>query len=225
MKVYYEIMPAKNALKTYVENSYYHLYNRGVNKGIIFVDEEDYKTFLFYLKIYLSPINLQGESLKVAPSHTLKNYSERVKLHAYCLMPNHFHLLVFQKNPEDINFFMRSLASKYSMYFNHKHKRVGPLFQGVYKGVLIDSEEQLLYLTKYIHRNPLGILPSGRVLEGYKYSSYGNYLNLFNQDWVNKEDILGLFSKTEGAESYKTFVEETDERDLPTIKSVLIEEI
>ncbi|KKU87062.1 MAG: hypothetical protein UY17_C0031G0005, partial [Candidatus Beckwithbacteria bacterium GW2011_GWC2_47_9] len=60
---------------------------------------------------------------------------------------------------------------------------------------------------------------------GYKYSSYGNYLNLFNQDWVNKEDILGLFSKTEGAESYKTFVEETDERDLPTIKSVLIEEI
>lgn len=209
-------MPAKNALKEYHENGYYHLYNRGVNKGKIFTDEHDYKMFLFYLKIYLSPPNLQGEYLKVAPSHKLKNYSEAIKLNAYCLMPNHFHLLVWQKETYDINFFMRSLSSKYAMYYNHKYKRVGSLFQGVYKAVLVESEQQWLYLTKYIHRNPLDILPSGTLLEGYKYSSYGNYLNKFSQSWVHK---------IETGKDYRDFVEETDERDLLTIKSLLLEEI
>lgn len=209
-------MPAKNALKTYAESSYYHIYNRGVNKGLIFPDNHDYKTFLFYLKIYLSPAKLQGEYLKVPPSHKLKNYSDQIKLFAYCLMPNHFHLLIRQANAYDINFFMRSLTSKYAMYFNRKYKRVGPLFQGVYKAVLVESEQQLLYLTKYIHRNPIDILPSGRVLEGYKYSTYGNYLNLFNQGWINKIDI---------GKDYKDFVEESDEGDSLTIKSLLIEEI
>lgn len=140
-------------------------------------------------------------------------------------MGNHFHLLVFQKEPDGINFFMRSLATKYSMYFNRKYKRVGTIFQGAYKAVLVESEEQLIYLSKYIHRNSIEILPTGFHLEGYKYSSYGNYLGLFNQVWVYKDDILGLFSQTNQSNSYQNFVEEADERDLPTIKNLLIEEI
>ncbi|OGD60327.1 hypothetical protein A3I57_00365 [Candidatus Beckwithbacteria bacterium RIFCSPLOWO2_02_FULL_47_23] len=218
-------MPSKNTIKVYVEQSYYHIYNRGINKDKIFLDDQDYKTFLSYLKFYLSFPNLQGDSSQVAPSKQLKNYAGQVRLIAYCLMPNHYHLMVWQNEADRINFFMRSLATKYSRYFNRKYKRLGPVFQSVYKAVLVESESQLLYLSKYIHRNPIEVLPARSLLVGYKYSSYGNYLNLFYQDWVNKEDILGLFSKTEGAESYKTFVEETDERDLPTIKSVLIEEI
>lgn len=79
-------------------------------------------------------------------------------------MPNHFHLLVWQKDPEGINYFMRSLTVKYAMYFNRKYKRIGPLFQGVYKAVAIENEPQLVYLSKYIHRNPIE-LTSGRVPE------------------------------------------------------------
>jgi len=129
-------------------------------------------------------------------------------------MPNHFHLFVFQKNPDTMANFLRSLMTKYSMYFNKKYKRVGHVFQGRYKAVRVESETQC---------NPLEILPTGTVLEGYKYSSYPNYLNLFNQTWVDKTDIMSYFSKINSQESYKRFVEETDERDLPLIKDITLD--
>lgn len=217
-------MPAKNAIKEYHESGYYHLYNRGVNKKLIFLDDQDYKNFLYYLKVYLCSEELQVEYLKLYPSRKLKNYCNRLKLLAYCLMPNHFHLLVWQKDAEAINYFMRSLTVKYAMYFNKKYKRIGPLFQGVYKAVRVTSEPQLIYLSKYIHRNPIK-LTSGRVLEVYKYSSYQNYVGLFNQEWVKREEILDFFSQTHYSNSYKNFVEEMDERDLLMVKDLTIEEI
>ena len=217
-------MPAKNALKEYHENSYYHLYNRGVNKGLIFSDDQDYKIFLYYLKLYLCSEALQVEYLKLYPSRKLKNYCNRLKLLVYCLMPNHFHLLVWQRDPDTINFFMRSLTVKYAMYFNKKYKRVGPLFQGVYKAVQVENEPQLIYLSKYIHRNPIA-LTSGRVLEVYRYSSYQNYLGMFDQEWLKRNEILDYFSKTKLSNSYRAFVEETDERDLPMVKMLTLEEI
>src|SRR3989344_5278912 len=217
-------MPAKNAIKEYHENGYYHLYNRGVNKGLIFSEDQDYKIFLYYLKLYLCSEELQVEYLKLYPSRKLKNYCHRLKLLAYCLMPNHFHLLIWQKEPDVINHFMRSLTVKYAMYFNKKNQRIGPLFQGVYKAVLVENEPQLVYLSKYIHRNSIK-LTSGRVLEVYKYSSYQNYLGMFDQEWVSREEILNLFSQSKFSHSYKAFVEETDERDLFMVKDVVIEEI
>ena len=119
--------------------------------------------------------------------------------------------------------FIRSLGTKYSMYFNKKYKRVGHLFQGRYKAVNIANENQFIYLSKYIHRNPLDILPTGTVLEGYKFSSYPHYLGRFNQSWVNKEDILSYFSNQSSSESYKKFVEEIDEKDLFMIKNELLD--
>lgn len=218
-------MPQRNTLKTYIEQSYYHIYNRGVNKERIFLDEKDYKVFLSYLKLYLLLPNLQRDSLKVAPSRHLKNFNEQVKLIAYCLMPNHYHLLIWQKEADRINFFMRSLATKYARYFNRKYKRTGPVFESAYKAVLVESEKQLIYLTKYIHRNPIEFLPTKRLFVGYKYSSYSNYLGKFNQSWVEKENILSLFSKNNKHNSYESFVEEIDERDLPTIKNIVLEEV
>jgi len=141
----------------------------------------------------------------------LKNYSEEVDLISYCLMPNHFHLLVYQSEKFSINYFMRSLATKYSMFFNKKYERVGCVFQGVYKGVRVDSEEQLVYLSKYIHRNPVEILPAGRVLVGFKYSSYPNYLGLINQIWVKPKAVLSYFTRENKIISYQNFVEEVGE--------------
>jgi len=225
LKVYIKSVPAKNIVKEFAPDSYYHIYNRGVAKQKIFLDDQDYKTFLSYFKLYLTLPdlqNLQGPTLKVPPSRILKNFYEEIKLLAYCLLPNHFHLFVFQKDMKGITNFMRSLITKYSTYFNKKYKRVGPVFQGNYKAVMIKTENQFVYLSKYIHRNPLP-LPTRLDLEGYKYSSYINYLGLINQTWLDTSEILSYFSKFSSEETYKKFVEEVDETDLIRIKDLMLD--
>ncbi|MFH1243985.1 MAG: transposase [bacterium] len=211
-------MPAKNIVKEYEPGGYYHVYNRGVEKRDIFQDEADYKKFIAFLRFYLTEPNLQGRTLKdeqgktIPPSRANSNFIDEVVLQAYCLMPNHLHLLIRQVNERSMADFMHSLMTKYVMYFNKKYKRVGTLFQGKYKTVHILSEEQYIYITKYIHRNPLPENPTGSDLEGlkdYKYSSYGNYLKLFSQSWVKTEDILSYFSRTNPRNTYQSFVEET----------------
>lgn len=219
MKCYTNIMPAKNSIKEYASESFYHLYNRGVAKQNIFLDDQDYKVFLSYLKTYLcAPAQTEAE----APSRKLKNFFSLIKLLAYCLMPNHFHLLIWQKEIDGISSFMHSLLTKYSLYFNRKYQRVGPVFQGKLKGVTVQTENQFLYLSKYIHRNPLD-LTSRPGLEVYSYSSYRNYLGVINQTWVDTSDILSYFSKSRLGNSYKAFVEELDERDIPTIKDIMLD--
>lgn len=215
-------MPPKNSLKTYIDDSYYHIYNRGVAKSPIFLDHDDYISFLADLKFYLSPIpkHFKGLSLKVIkdektyiyfPSQQPKNHAGKIKLVAYSLMPNHFHLCIRQTDKVSMTNFMRSLATKYSMYFNKKYERVGALFQGVYKAVLINDEQQFLYLTKYIHRNPLDLLGNDPTkLSDYSYSSYSNYLGIIHQNWIHKDNVLTYFSKSNPHNSYKKFVEESE---------------
>ncbi len=219
-------MPAKHVVKVYKKNSYYHIFNRGVAKNKIYLDEQDYKHFLFYLKLYLidkhPEADLQGRTLKVSPSRIPNNFTDTIKLHAYCLMPNHYHLLLYQTEKYLIRDFMRSFGTKYSMYFNRKYKRVGPVFQGKYKGVLVDTQDQLFYLTKYIHTNPLGILPSGSDLEGYKYSSYGNYLGRFSQNWLDHKKILSTFTSNNKQISYKRYVEDLED-DYDEISDILLD--
>lgn len=200
-------MPAKNVVKVYDENGYYHIYNRGVEKRDIFLDSQDYLVFLSYLKSYLS----LTVDPKISPSRKLKNYSESVDLLSYCLMPNHFHLLIRQYRRTGIVDFTRSLLTRYSIFFNKKYDRVGGLFQGAYKAVSIVSEEQLVYLSRYIHRNPF---PSRCDLEGlvnYPYSSLPNYLAKFRQPWVKHEEISQLFSETLENLTYRSFVFDGEE--------------
>lgn len=212
-------MPAKNSVKEYEEGGYYHIYNRGVEKRNIFLDEGDYKNFLGILKMYLVEPNLQGLTLQVdgglksmPPSKRPINYATEISLICYCLMPNHFHLMVRQNSDRSIAHFLQTIMTKYVVYFNKKYKRQGGLFQGRYKAVRITSEDQFIYITKYIHRNPIDLMPARSDLAGlaeYKYSSYGNYLRLFKQSWVKTEDILSYFSKTNPRSTYQAFVEET----------------
>jgi len=223
-------VPSKNSVKEYVAGGYYHIYNRGVNKRIIFKDQKDYSTFLSYLKTYLTPpptADLQGLTLQVSPSKIPNNYFQEIELLAYCLMPNHFHLLVKQNSEHAISQFTKSITMKYVQYFNAKHKRVGPLFQGRYKAIHVENEYYLTYLSKYIHRNPLD-LPVFRKnklkkLESYKYSSYPNYLKLFNQSWINTKDILDLFSSTKTSNTYQNFVDISEGDDITLIKSVTLD--
>lgn len=227
-------MPSKNEEKIYVENGYYHLYNRGVEKRIIFLDQQDYSVFLSYLKTYLSSKNQDKLTKQLATTTDLKekdkilkqlrlnNFHNSLKLIAYTLMPNHFHLLIRQTDANTINKFMNSLITRYSMYFNKKYKRIGPLFQGTYKAVLVETEEQLLYLTYYIHHQ--GIFFKREYLSEPRPSSYSNYLGKISQKWIKPEEILSFFSKSQKTPlSYKAFVEGFKEEDTEIISDLILD--
>lgn len=214
-------MPAKNKIKDYFPNGYYHVYNRGVEKRTIFVDNQDEAVFLSYLKEYLTPKdadnlasivrNTNSSSKEKAEAIKLlrmNNFTDEIDLLAYCLMPNHFHMLIKQESERGMEKFIRSLATRYVQYFNHRHEnRVGGLFQDTYKAVLVESEEQLLHLSRYIHRNPI---QKGLTLkECSRPSSYLNYLAKVKQEWVKPEDVLSYFAKS-GTNSYEKFVESTE---------------
>lgn len=226
-------MPSKNSTKQYVTGGYYHVYNRGVDKRTIFEDEQDYGVFLSYLKEYLLEKNEKRlkeefsrpnvsykEKDKISKTLRLNNFNGEITLLAYCLMPNHFHFLIKQNKADSIDRFMNSLATRYTMYFNRKYKRVGPLYQGVYKAVLVEIEEQWLYLSKYIHKQDLA---SQGVALRTQPSSYPEYVGLRNTAWVQSGEILRCFSKTQPNLSYKHFVQGND--GLEIVKNLVIEEI
>lgn len=229
-------MPAKNIIKTYVSEGIYHIYNRGINKGNIFLDDQDYKIFLSYLKSYLTPkdktklLALIGnpstpyiEKNKALRELTLENFYGRIELLAYCLMPNHFHLLVKQKGEREIVSWMRALMTRYTSYSNRRHNRLGPLLQGDYRGVLVGDDEQFVYLTRYIHRNPLSLKRSD--LYGQP-SSYLNYLGRLQQEWVKPKMALANFGQ-KGFSSYQSFVEsngvDLEEKEVNLLKKTAID--
>jgi len=203
-------MPAKNAIKFYIPNSIYHIYNRGVNKDLIFKDEQDYKVFLNYLKECLSPVE-DGSRFQV---RNLKSFYTEIELLAFCLMPNHVHLLIKQKDKNSIKKFTKSLFTRYSMYFNKKYKREGPLFQGKYKAVNVMNKDYLLDISRYIHKNPLKFIKNLTDT----YSSYAHYMGTINLSWVNKDIVLEYFKEStfmqyNNIKTYKYFVEEFKYRD------------
>ena len=231
-------MPARNSIKQYVENSYYHIYNRGVEKRRIFLEEQDYRVFLSYLKEYLSFRDQKTLSKKLADYSIsykeresilrilhLNNFYDEMTLMAYCLMPNHFHFFVKQRNALSIDKFMNSLCTRYTMYYNKKYKRDGALYQGVYKAVYIENDEQFIYLSKYIHKQSfIHLATKGDALGGWEQpSSYPEYLGKRKTEWIHPEEILSYFSKTNPKLTYKSFVEEKDVFSI--IQNKVLEEI
>ncbi len=213
-------MPAKNSIKLYAENGYYHIYNRGVAKTDIFLNQQDYGVFLSYLKEYLSPPKpLTPKDLSAGrQNYLLNNYHDQVRLLAFCLMPNHFHLLVNQRESHTIESLMRSLSIRFSSYFNKKYARVGHLFQSVYKAILIQSDDYLLWLSRYIHRNPIELLSPGQKLSDYPYSSYRSYLGFSSTRWLDTNEIKAR------TRDYTSFVEENTNHPPENFPEVILEE-
>lgn len=219
-------MPARNSIKQYYENGYYHIYNRGVEKRKIFLDQQDYSVFLSYLKEYLLPKDEKGlherlgepnlsprERDKIIKTLRLNNFSNEITLLAYCLMPNHFHFFIKQKSSGSIDKFINSIGTRYTMYFNKKYDRVGSLYQGVYKAVQITEEAQFIYLSKYIHKQALlSSRLQGEALEAQP-SSYKDYLGEKSAHWVFSQEVLSYFSKSNPTLSYQAFVMESQTED------------
>lgn len=174
---------------------FYHVYNRGHNKQTIFHDARDCRRYLARL----------GEYLTKHP----------VTLLAYCLMPNHIHLLLRQDGEEPIDRFIHRLHTAYTMYFNKKYEKVGAVFQGRFKAKLVDTEEYLLHVSRYIHINPVELIHAqGRALSvelaAYPWSSYGEYLESRGKHLSDSMLVLSYFSKLprEGRMTYRSFVDE-----------------
>src|ERR1043166_5683188 len=125
-------MASRNLEKIYLEESVYHIYNRGINKRRIFLEDVDYAVFLNLLKRYLDK-----EPTKDRKGREYEWLHNRIELLAFCLMPNHFHLLLYQKDPEAMTRLLRGVCTSYTGYFNKKYKRMGPLFQDRFKASLI----------------------------------------------------------------------------------------
>lgn len=185
-----------------VTDEYYHVYNRGVNKLPVFAGAQDYKRFIRSMVYY----QLEGPKpsfSQFSPLSQKLDWSKKiVEIVAFCLMPNHFHFLLKQNRDNGITEFLGKFSNSYTKYFNIKHGRVGPIFQGEFKSVLVESNEQLLHLSRYTHINP-SVSGITKDLESYAWSSYPAYLGLTSNHICSKEIILNQFKSPEG---YKQFV-------------------
>lgn len=207
-----------------VNDSFYHVFNRGVEKRIIFLEEQDFRRFIRTLIYY----QLSGPKPPYSERDRLLNQDfannpKIVEVVCYCLMPNHFHLVLRQLRDGGISEFLRKVINSYTKYFNTKYKRVGPLFQGVFKTVLIEDDFQLIHLSRYIHLNPYvsKLVP---VTQEYPYSSYHNFIGLEHDPLCLKDYVLHHFRD---GDDYKEFVEGYQDyaMELEFMKHILLEDI
>lgn len=189
-------MPSRNTDKVYVSDNFYHIYNRGVNKERIFNDEQDYRIFLNLLKRYLDEVQTSDEKGRV-----YKNLHDGLELVAYCLMPNHFHMLMYLHDTSAITSLMQGMTTAYSMYYNKKYGRVGHLFQGRFKAVMIDNDAYLQHISRYIHLNPVSY-------KTWPYTSLPYYLGSQSAGWIKPDRIMELFDTTE---EYAQFVDDYED--------------
>lgn len=169
--------------------NFYHIYNRGVEKRDIFLEEKDYYRFLDSLYLFNDENPFTG-------GRSSENREKIVEILAYCLLPNHFHLILTPVKEGGIVKFMRKLLTGYAMYFNEKYKRTGILFEGRYKAKIIENDTYFCHLTRYIHLNPLKLIfpeweekgindwkKAISFLRDYRWSSLQFYLN--NKNFLN----------------------------------------
>lgn len=182
----------------------YHIFNRGVNKQKIFFSEEDYHRFLQVAAHYLTN--------KKQFSHTKKPHSDtvseinridpKVEILTYCLMPNHFHILVKQLSDNGITWYLQHISNSYSHYVHAKYKRTDPLFEGPFKNILIETDEQLTHVSRYIHLNPI-VSGLTKNLNDYLWSSYSSYTSDEKDPMCMVKSILSYFKDKK---EYRQFV-------------------
>lgn len=207
---------------SFAPGEFYHIYNRGTEKRDIFTSHADYGRFLALLyfanQTDAADLKLQGSTL----SETIEERAgiPLVEIAAYCLMPNHFHLLIRELEEGGISKFMQKLTTGYTMYFNKRHERSGSLFQGKFKATHVSDDRYLRYLISYIHLNPVKLIEpkwketriadkerAERYLEAYASSSYLDYLGKERPERMilSREALPEYFSS---GIDFKTFVTE-----------------
>lgn len=192
-------------LRIEYEGAFYHIISRGNQRDIIFFEDSDFMKFIEILK------------------RTKERYN--YILHAYCLMSNHYHLLI-ETPKANLNRLMQNINTSYVVFVNRKYRRSGHLFQGRYKAIVVDKDNYLLSLSKYIHLNPVkaGIVTFP---EEYRWSSYREYIGYVHTGIVDINNTLAYFSKKlkTAMMEYKKFVDcvNKDEKDpLKDVKACIV---
>lgn len=201
---------------SFVEHEYYHIYNRGNSKQKIFHDKEDGNRFVGLFYACNQKGNFKSDNLKKDEGlYNTLIQDQLVAIGAYCLMPNHFHILITQIEDGGISKFMQKVNTAYVMYYNKKYARTGSLFEGKFKAEHASTDRYLKYLFSYIHLNPVGLINSTwkekriqnkqtvlNYLNTYPYSSFLDYTNIkrvqnkildtkkFPNYFLNKKDFL-----------------------------------
>lgn len=213
-----------------VNDRYYHIFSRSIAQFKIFNNNEDYLRILHILDLYryidfnykyshFDELTIEHQQAIIADLR--KDNYVLVEIVAYCLMSTHLHLLLKQIADKGITKYLAKVLNSYSRYFNIKHKRIGPLWAGRFKSVLVSSDEQLLHLTRYIHLNPTS---AGLVdkLNAWEFSSYYEYIDsdIEREKICSFSDILTLSPK-----KYKKFVEsiKSYQKELSLIKNILLD--
>jgi len=219
--------------KTILANDqFYHIFNRGVEKRDIFTDKREYKRALGTLKYYqyrnlaikFSKFLVQTpQNQEKILTQIVKPGNKLVDIVSFCLMPNHFHFLIKQLSDNGISTFIANFTNSYTKYFNTKHDWNGSLIQGPFKSVYIESNEQLIHLSRYIHLNPVtSYIIKEKGLESYPWSSLKEYLES-EEAFCQKEIITKQFHSVN---DYKNFVFDqiSYSQELDKIKHLIIEE-
>ncbi|MFA5744847.1 MAG: transposase [Candidatus Paceibacterota bacterium] len=197
-------------------DEHYHIYNRGTHKRIIFHDTADYVRFLFLILFLQSPIGFGQVSRPV--HHFVKHrvfdidveevsqiiHDRYVELIAFCLMPNHFHLILRETQENGIAKYMQRVLNGYTKYYNTKYEVSGHLFQGPYRAIHVENNDQLLYLSTYIHRNIRELSQWKNKEQKYEWSSYQDYIGENRWDKLLSTELIQEQFKT--ASEYETFV-------------------
>jgi len=211
----------------------YHLFNRGVERRPIFFTVRDRERFVSLIEYYRFSQVTKSYShyLKLslpdqaAYRQILVKKPTNVDVLAYCLMPNHFHIAVKQNIEHGIHLFLSNIANGYTKYLNTKRKRVGPLYQGPFKAVLVETDEQLTHLSRYIHLNPVisGVI-SLKTLDTYPWSSFPDYLGYTHKTFVKLQPVRGYFKNIQ---SYREFVYDQVEfaKEREKVKHLTLEEV
>lgn len=212
----YRIVPFEN-------DYFYHIFNRGVEKRITFADDRDYQRFtnILYYYQFAGP----KPSFSQHKRFPLINFDQNeriVEILSYCLMPNHFHILLKQTHDNGVHEFARKVLNSYTKYFNTRHNRIGPLFQGQFKAVFVEADEQLIHLSRYIHLNPF-VSELTKNWEGYKYSSIRE-LKKHGLKICLTNPLLDFFKSTA---DYLAFVRDNQDYglELARIKHLVIEDL
>jgi len=187
--------------KKFAAGTIVHIYNRGNNREKIFHNEQDYKAFVFRIGLALGfegkELNHQLSSQPYSRIRITGTRKGKFKLHAFCLMPNHFHFLIEQCGDVPISNIISKICASYAKYINKKYKRVGHVFQDKFKAVLIESNEQLMWTCAYIHMNAVkdGVV---KYPDEYTWSSYNDYTSDRNLPVVNTDFLISLFGDLNG---------------------------
>lgn len=196
-----------------ITNQIYHIFNRGIAGQPIFSSTYDYQRLLELISYYrFSSPDLRFSFYKRLPLAEKQTYLERMKqnkpllieIYAYCLMPNHYHLLVKELLENGIRKFIANMQNSYAKYFNTKRKRQGSLFTEMFKNVRVEDEEQFVHLARYIHLNPLTtyVISKKEELDTYPWSSFPGYFNNSPTEFLETNTLLSLYKANKDLETF-----------------------